>query len=284
MSRAAAAPTADAAVFAAFDGATLQRALQSIVPELVVEAAAEVDSTNTRLVERARAGQTAPCLLVAARQHAGRGRQGRRWQSGADASLTFSLALALAPPSWSGLSLAVGLAIADALDPPITGSAPRLGLKWPNDLLVVDANGHRKAAGILIEMLTVADRRIAVIGIGLNLAPQPIEAAATGYGWIGEIDPRCTAKSVLARVAPALLHAVLGFERDGFAPLRARYAKRDLLAGQAVTTTLPDLPGGVAEGVDDDGVLWINVDGRRRPVSAGEVSVRAGSLSKPHGC
>ena len=77
MSRAAAAPTADAAVFAAFDGATLQRALQSIVPELVVEAAAEVDSTNTRLVERVRGGETSPCLLAALQQTAGRGRQGR---------------------------------------------------------------------------------------------------------------------------------------------------------------------------------------------------------------
>lgn len=284
MPNAAAATTADAAAFAAFDAGTLEQALRTIVPDLVVEAAAEVDSTNTRLVERARSGKTSPCLLVAEQQHAGRGRQGRRWQSRSDASLTFSLGIALAPRTWSGLSLAVGLAIAESLDPPLAASAPRLGLKWPNDLLMIDPGGHRKAAGILIEMLSVAGTRVAVIGIGLNLAPQPTDSPATGYGWIGEIDPGCDGKTVLARVAPALLRTVLAFEREGFAPLRARYRTRDLLLGQPITTSLPDLPGGIAEGVDDEGVLWISVDGRRHPVGAGEVSVRAASLSRPGGC
>ena len=170
MPNAAAATTADAAAFAAFDAGTLEQALRTIVPDLVVEAAAEVDSTNTRLVERARSGKTSPCLLVAEQQHAGRGRQGRRWQSRSDASLTFSLGIALAPRTWSGLSLAVGLAIAESLDPPLAASAPRLGLKWPNDLLMIDPGGHRKAAGILIEMLSVAGTRVAVIGIEIGRA------------------------------------------------------------------------------------------------------------------
>jgi BirA family biotin operon repressor/biotin-[acetyl-CoA-carboxylase] ligase len=52
-----------------------------------------------------RAGDTQPCLLVAEHQTRGRGRHGRLWQGSAGASLTFSLALALDPPDWSGLSL-----------------------------------------------------------------------------------------------------------------------------------------------------------------------------------
>lgn len=289
------AAAADAAAFAAIDGAALQRELQSIVPGLVVRAVAEVDSTNTRLVDRARAGEPSPCLLVATRQHAGRGRQGRRWQSRAGASLTFSLAVALAPRTWSGLSLAVGVALADALDPPRAGSPPRLGLKWPNDVLVVDALGHRKVGGILIETVAVAEQRVAVIGVGLNLAaPASValdsavaastETPATGYGWLGELDPACDGRSVLARVAPRLARTVVAFEREGFAPLRARYAARDLLAGMAVTTTLHAVPGGIAEGVDDDGVLWVAAAGQRHPVGAGEVSVRATSLAGARAC
>lgn len=283
---------ADAAALAAIGGAVLQRALQAIVPQLAVQAAAEVDSTNTRLVERVRGGETSPCLLAALQQTAGRGRQGRQWQSQAGASLTFSLALALAPRSWSGLSLAVGVAIADALDPPRAAAPPRLGLKWPNDVLIVDARGHRKVGGILIETVSAAEQRVAVIGVGLNLAPQPVAAApasvtampSMGHGWLGELDPACDPAGVLARVAPALLREVVAFEQAGFTPLRGRYMARDLLAGRAVTTTLPGVPGGIAEGVDDEGVLWVNAEGRRCPIGAGEVSVRADSLAGARAC
>lgn len=261
--------------FAAFDGAALARELGAIVPGLAVAAHAEVDSTNTRLVERARAGDAQPLLLVAGHQSAGRGRRGHHWQSQPGASLTFSLALALAPRTWSGLSLAVGLAIAEALDPQRPPSPPRLGLKWPNDLLVVDAQGDRKVGGILIETVPCGAARVAVVGVGLNLAPQPVQDLSTGYGCLAELDATLDAPAALGRVAPALARAMLAFERDGFAPLRARFAARDRLAGRAVTTTLADLPQGIAEGVDDEGVLWIRSGAQRHPVAAGEVSVRA---------
>jgi BirA family biotin operon repressor/biotin-[acetyl-CoA-carboxylase] ligase len=253
----------------------LQDALAAIRPGIEVEVRAQVESTNSALVERARGGDASACLLVAEHQTGGRGRLGRSWQSSPGASLTFSLALPLAPPDWSGLSLAVGLALADALDPPRPGTAPRLGLKWPNDLQVVDPRGDRKAGGILIETVAAGTARVAVTGVGLNLAPQPVDAPSTGYGWLGEIDPGLDPPTALARVAPALLRALLAFERDGFAPLRARYAARDRLAGRAVTTTLPGLAAGIAEGVDAQGVLWLLAAGQRHAVASGEVSVRA---------
>ncbi len=74
----------------------LRRQLASLLPEIAVEAVARTDSTNTRLLERVRT-QPSPCLLVAEDQTAGRGRQGRVWASAPGASLTFSLALPLAP-------------------------------------------------------------------------------------------------------------------------------------------------------------------------------------------
>ena len=68
-------------------------------------------------MRRARAGRTEPVLLVAEQQTAGRGRLGRGWHSGAGDSLTFSLGLPLAPADWSGLSLAVGVSLAESLHP-----------------------------------------------------------------------------------------------------------------------------------------------------------------------
>jgi BirA family biotin operon repressor/biotin-[acetyl-CoA-carboxylase] ligase len=64
---------------------------------------------------------------VAERQTAAAGGWARAGQATAARSLTFSLGLPLAPADWSGLSLAVGVSLAESLDPAIQ-------LKWPNDL------------------------------------------------------------------------------------------------------------------------------------------------------
>ena len=303
--------------------AALQAQLAPLLPGLRVQAVAEIDSTSSALLARARgvAGQPAdppPCLLVAEHQSAGRGRQGKAWQSSAGASLTFSLALPLAPADWSGLSLAVGLALADTLDPLQPGQPARVGIKWPNDLLLRDlptggeaalntgsntgGQGRigrigRKLGGILIETVQVGSQRLAVVGVGLNLQPLPALPAGTpalswGHASLQELPALqssgaqpISAPQALARVALPLLQALLAFERHGFAPLQQRFARRDLLAGQPVLTTLPELPQGIADGVDETGTLWLRVPqaaagagpaapAQRWPVRSGELSLR----------
>jgi BirA family biotin operon repressor/biotin-[acetyl-CoA-carboxylase] ligase len=138
---------------------TLQRDLQPCCRRLV-QALAEVDSTNTQLLARLRADPAQPQLLVAESQSQGRGRNGRSWQSAPAASLTFSLGLPLAPVDWSGLSLAVGVALATPSSRWAPGSA-RLQIKWPNDLWLRDAPGRwRKLGGILIETVSAAAARL----------------------------------------------------------------------------------------------------------------------------
>jgi BirA family biotin operon repressor/biotin-[acetyl-CoA-carboxylase] ligase len=108
-----------------------------------IEWVAETGSTNADLLAWVREAPAdsvlAPRALVAERQSAGRGRLGRAWESTPGASLTFSLAWPFAAGiDLSGLSLAVGVALAEALDPR-PGAALRIGLKWPNDLWLVAA-------------------------------------------------------------------------------------------------------------------------------------------------
>ena len=106
------------------------------LPGFCAELLPAIDSTNSELMRRARAGRDAPTLLVAEVQLAGRGRLGRTWvsqdaaASGAapiQRALTFSVGMPLSPQDWSGLSLAVGVSVARSLH-------PALQLKWPNDL------------------------------------------------------------------------------------------------------------------------------------------------------
>ena len=279
--------------------AELQRQLQALEPGLRLEVVQTIGSTNSALLDAASKarkleaaggdpGTFATRLLVAEQQTQGRGRQGRIWHATPGASLSFSMALALAPEDWSGLSLAVGVALAEALDPATNPAGPatgprdaQIGLKWPNDLWLLDATapgGGRKLGGVLIETVpwgTGGRLRVCVIGVGLNIQPQPVANASSGVAWMQELQPASTAPLVLAQVAGPLLAGVRQFEREGFAGVAARFTRRDLLKGQPVTTTLPGLPEGTALGVDPTGALRVlALDGREHVVASGEVSVR----------
>jgi BirA family biotin operon repressor/biotin-[acetyl-CoA-carboxylase] ligase len=296
--------------------------LEPLLPGIAVEVVARTDSTNTQLIERARlyggrrdapvsrpgdldagtgtvvtplgrrAGDAQPCLLVAEQQTRGRGRLGRDWASSPGASLTFSLALPLAPADWSGLSLAVGAALADALDPLPQGDAAsseaaRIGVKWPNDLWLRDARCvGRKLGGVLIETVPVGRLRLCVVGVGLNVAPlQVVEGSglSSGYACLQEIDPQATPPAVLARVALPLTQALLRFEREGFGAFAAAFARRDLLRGRAVLTAQPGVPEGVADGVDERGALRVRHALGQQSVVSGEVSVRLPERPSPGG-
>jgi BirA family biotin operon repressor/biotin-[acetyl-CoA-carboxylase] ligase len=288
----------------------LWQQLLPLLPGLSVEVVERTSSTNTALLERARvlsrpdpddtnvliqrsvessafgrrAADVQPCLLVAENQTGGRGRQGRVWQSARGASLTFSLSLPLVRPDWSGLSLAVGVALAEALDPLDAlppGAAPRIGLKWPNDLWLMDEFGPgrrsgRKLGGVLIETVAAGPHRLAVIGIGLNVLPLGGVEASTGYASLSEIDPALDAPAALAQVALPLARTLRQFEAEGFAPFVPRFAARDLLAGQPVRTTQSNAAEGIAVGVTDFGALEVDTDSGRLEVTSGEVSVRLG--------
>ena len=313
----------------------LYRQLAPRLPNLSIEVVSEIASTNSALLERARVAsrlsfegdhaqvrrstesqafgrRTAdhqPCLLVAEHQTQGRGRHGRVWQSEAVASLTFSLAMPLAPVDWSGFSLAVGVALADALDPAghagsvsnaAATTAPWIGIKWPNDLWLMPPAGStaegRKLGGLLIETVPAGEMRLAVVGVGLNVLPLSLgqAQAASGFACLQEIDPEASAPQVLARIVLPLVEALQRFEREGFAAFVDRFAARDVLRGRAVHAGTASVGGseaslraangidGVAEGVSGNGALRVRgADDGLREVTSGEVSVRLRAVSSP---
>jgi len=268
--------------------------LSPLLAGLSIEVVDRLPSTNVALVDRLRdasrgardshgrglrADDLRPTLLVAIDQTQGRGRLGRNWQSSAGASLTFSLSMPLERADWSGLSLAVGVAIADAFDP--QGAA--IGLKWPNDLwLLPRGEGEgpgRKLGGILIEAMGIGDHRMAVIGVGLNVQPVHLAEMAAS---LSEIEADLTPQVALGRLMPPLARALLSFEREGFAAFEAAYAQRDLLRGGPVVTTDAACPRGEAVGVDADGALQVRDEaGTVHRIVSGEVSVRPAPAAEP---
>jgi BirA family biotin operon repressor/biotin-[acetyl-CoA-carboxylase] ligase len=245
-------------------GEAVWQAVAPLVPGFTVEVLPEVDSTNSELMRRARAGRTEPALLVAEQQSAGRGRLGRAWASAPGDSLTFSLGLALAPLEWAGLSLAVGVAVAEALHPEIR-------IKWPNDLWV----GERKLAGILIETASSSGDsgpRYAVIGVGINVRTPPAGQYALPPCALDELMPDADAGEVLLRIARPLVESVLAFQSFGYGAFQARFGARDLLRDRPVV--LSDGTAGTAHGTTSRGGLLVHTAAGMATVTSSEVSVR----------
>jgi len=205
-----------------------------------------VDSTNRLAAELARSGAADGTVVGAEHQTAGRGRQGRTWESEPGSSLLASVILRPAPPL---VSLAAGLAAARACESVAGVSAT---LKWPNDVMVAEG----KLGGILSELVREPGSlgEAVVVGLGLNVhwrSPLPLGGAALGPGvdradllvaWLTALDDPC----------------------DVLAGYRARCSTigrrvRVELAGETVE--------GMVEGVDDDGSLL--VEGRK--IVAGDV-------------
>ena len=266
-------------------------AVAPLLPGFTVEVLPSIDSTNTELMRRARAGQTEPTLLVAEQQTAGRGRLGRVWQSDVGASLMLSLGLPMAPRDWSGLSLAVGVSVAESLQPTLPplepGQPARIGLKWPNDLWL---SGDRKLGGILVETASfVAPQaahpttahgtaaRYVVVGIGINVLPRSGEGMSMPPGSLQDVEPGLDAPAALLRIVPPLVAMLQGFEACGFAPVQPRFAARDVLQGRPVT--LSDGQTGTAHGVGEDGALLVHTAQGMQAVTSAEISVRPAVLS-----
>jgi BirA family transcriptional regulator, biotin operon repressor / biotin---[acetyl-CoA-carboxylase] ligase len=132
----------------------------------------EIASTSADLLSRSSVLQSGSALIAEA-QTSGRGQRGRQWQSpfasGFLGSLLWRFDRGLA--SLGGLSLAMGVAVAEAL----AALDVKVQLKWPNDIVVAGS----KLGGLLIDAGGEAQGDChAVIGLGLNgRLPESVRAS-----------------------------------------------------------------------------------------------------------
>ena len=291
------------------------------LPALTVKVLKEVDSTNSELMRRARAGQTDPVLLVAESQTAGRGRLGRQWHAQSGDALTFSLGLMLHPADWSGLSLAVGLSVVESLDPQ---GALGLGLKWPNDIWVrqqdtnqqmletlpkTASNTWRKLAGILIETAVPStpttdtnqpqgtnsqtQQRYCVIGVGINIAKpnaKDLSIPAIGLRDISEVAA-AKASATKASVPSATATQALALIAQPLLAAVLAFESKGFAPLQAafqrrdvlrdMPVTLSDGRQSMARGVDNTGVLRVETPQGMQLINSAEVRVRPSIEESP---
>ena len=228
----------------------------------------EVDSTNDEARRRAAAGAASGLVIWADRQSAGRGRQGRSWQS-PPGNLYCSILLRPDKPAIevAQLSFAAALAVSDAL--PGVGA---VRCKWPNDVLI----GARKVAGILLESEAAGDNVAAlIIGFGINVASSP-KGTATPATSLAAAGVGTTPGAVLGDLCRRFLHWHETWRDRGFGPLREAWLGRAHGLGGEIRVrygTFETL--GRFVDLDPSGALVLETGEGRRHISAGEVFATA---------
>ena len=242
-----------------------------------VELLFAVDSTNTRLLAAAAPPSGRADVCVSELQHAGRGRRGRAWMAPFAQGLCMSVGWSFSDGARAlpGLSLGVGVAVARAL---ARAGAVGVALKWPNDIVLRD----RKLGGILIELRAEASGPAhVVIGIGINVALSSASRAAIQASGVAVAAVADACKKAPSRnlVAGAILDEVLSmlaqFEADGFGSVHDAWTSLDALNGRSAQIVTGDRTiAGTARGVDIEGALLLETDGRVQRFVSGEASLR----------
>ncbi len=235
----------------------------------------ELDSTSSELARRQ---DELPDLSVvmAEGQHSGRGRRGRPWLSppGLNIYLSCLKRFDQGFAGLSGLSLAVGVAVTQALE---DVGVTEAGLKWPNDVL---AKGQ-KLAGILVELSgEYQGPCVAIVGVGVNVRltrsmHDDIGQPATDLAELSHGDPP-DRNRLAACLIMRLRDGLARFDADGFAAFADEFARLDVLKGKRLhlSGAMGDFDG-TGAGVDATGALRVRTRKGEIRVDSGEVTVRA---------
>lgn len=229
-----------------------------------------VGSTNTEALTNAAVGKGYVC--TAEQQVAGKGRRGRIWVSPYADNIYLSVLWEFVggAASLEGLSLAVGVAVVDALS---ALGVSGVQLKWPNDVLY----DGKKLAGILLEMVgDAAGPCHVVVGVGLNVHMTASSTIDQPWVALSSICPDSVNRSqVLALLLNELLPMLANFENIGFGAYQTRWQQLDAYAGKDVSMTQgAGLVLGKCAGVDASGALVLETQAGRQVFAGGEVSLR----------
>jgi len=232
---------------------------------------AELPSTQSEAIRRAKEGAPEGTRIVARRQTEGRGRDGHRWAS-PEGNLYLSLILPAPAEHRALLPLAVGARLRSALERQYHA---RSVLKWPNDLLVLGKGPPRKLAGILVDAVPSPTLgTAAVVGIGVNVGARSDEYPAELRPRVISLSELNRSKLALSEVEEVAVAAAESAGRDLAAPggaFEILAECRAALYAVGRRATVDSALSGVIRTLGEEGELWLDTP-------TGPVAVRSGDL------
>jgi BirA family biotin operon repressor/biotin-[acetyl-CoA-carboxylase] ligase len=228
-------------------------------------------STNNFLFDQAVATGAEICLTEY--QSAGKGRRGRQWVSpfGSNIYLSVSWQYQQGPATVSGLSLAAGVAVGRALT--LVGVSD-IGLKWPNDIYWQ----QKKLGGILVEVRGDSEGPCSVVvGIGINLVLSATAASHIDQPWVDlrtiNNGERTGRNLLIATILNQLIPIMADFDQTGIQALVDEWRRYDCMHGKQVTLIAGNNNiTGVVQGIDDQGLITLLVEGEIKAYASGEVT------------
>lgn len=209
----------------------------------------------------------APAIFVADMQTNGRGRQSRTWESEPGNLFVTFLFPVESVEKCAGFSLAAGIAVSGAL----ADLGCRTRLKWPNDILAMSG---KKVGGILIEILQKNGTRMLSCGVGINLVTRPpaLENVTSVKELCGETY---TPSQVVVKLAPRIREVFNKFIEGGFSAYRAEWMQIAAYIGRDVTVHVSkdEKVSGMLLGVGNDGSLQLDLNGKMRVLTAGDLTL-----------
>lgn len=253
-------------------GQSISKRTQLLISKLDLVGVTE--STNTIAMAKALEGVSG-YVCAAEQQTAGRGRRGRQWSSPYGSSLALSVTweFAAGVAAIEGLSLAVGVAVVNAL---AVAGVESLQLKWPNDVL----HNGKKLSGVLLEIAGDAEGPCrVVVGVGVNVSPPPSAMKGVDQPWTDIstiVGSSISRNHLLALLLDQLLEVLSEFEGSGFKAYFKRWSHLDAYLNKDVAVRLAGkVIFGRNCGVNESGAIVIENESGRLVFNGGEVSLRS---------
>ncbi|MBR4859619.1 MAG: biotin--[Clostridia bacterium] len=216
-----------------------------------------VDSTNTYAKQNIEA-LTLPSLIIAEKQTAGRGRQGKSFYSPDRTGLYMTLVFE-APDSCELITPAAAVAVCNALED--HGIKPQI--KWVNDVYI----GTQKVCGILAECFLHNAEKYIALGIGINLTTKDFPSDIPNPG---SINVDCD-KTELAFAVSKNFLSLTDSNR-----IIAEYEKKLFVVGKEVTYVKNGTEfTATVKGINSlCNLIVCRSDGTEETLSSGEISIK----------
>ena len=253
---------------------SINQATLNVIDELQV--LESVSSTNDILLNTQPLPQGRFNVCIANQQTAGRGRNGKSWQSPPDANVYISVGAVLSIDlleKLSGLSLACGVALSRLL----RAMKIKAGIKWPNDILIDD----KKLAGILVETRLQSKQVYVVVGVGFNIKVPMQAATKIDQPWI-DLGALLTdnvlplnRNELAAKLLMTLIKTLQQFAVSGFDSFAADWQRFEVLTGRnVVIKSGTKETNGRVLGFNEDHSLKIEIDQQEKNFYAADIKLK----------